>query len=672
MIKDSSQLFLLTKICKRYPIGIAFAILLGFAAAIFNGVSIALIIPLIAQILGENSSTGLNLPGIFKPIFTLLGHFPDRYHGQLILISIVVLIAAKNAANYISMLASGKIQRRVASDLRKEALQLLLNVNLAYFHKSKIGDLVSYVNTETGRVASAIKQLLQIVILAITALVFVGLLISLSWQLTLASSFIMLLVLLFNDYFSRKAKVLGKQLSQKSREMSSHFIETLSGIRLVKLSCQESTAYETGEHLIDAYESAALKSQNIFAAIAPINEMSSVISIIFLIGLGRVFFYDQSQIYSALILTYLVLLSRLTPILSSLSSGRSQIANFSTSVEIVESLLSRAGKSFMKSGTRPFLGVQDSIHFQEVSFRYGDDKNWVLNDINLQVDQGQMLAIVGASGAGKSTLADLLPRLYDPQAGTIYIDGVDIREFDLDSYRRKIGVVSQDTFLFNTSVKANIRYANPDATDAEIYQAAVRANALEFIQKLPQGFETIIGDRGVTLSGGQRQRLAIARVILQNPEILILDEATSALDTFSEKAIQKSIEELSHNRTTLIIAHRLSTIMNADKIAVMRSGKVVELGTHLELLEKKGVYQQLCAVQFSESAGTDAAALPMLQLSKQQSHQLRTDMNAVLGSLDILSAGFFDNQEEKIQIQDEAHHSAIRIAKLFESLTALK
>ena len=241
----------------------------------------------------------------------------------------------------------------------------------------------------------------------------------------------------------------------------------------------------------------------------------------------------------------------------------------------------------------PYLSVRD------LSFRTASQQV-LLQDVSFDLPKASVLAIAGPNGAGKSTLADLLPRFYDPCAGKIELDGIDLRDIELDSFRRRLGIVSQDTFLFNASVRDNLMYGKPEATEQDLQDALRRANAHEFVMNLSQGVETMIGDRGVLLSGGQRQRLAIARALLQGPEILILDEATSALDTVSERLVQKAIDELSRDRTTLVIAHRLSTVQNADQIAVLDQGRVVETGTHAALLKEGGYYAELCAIQFLE------------------------------------------------------------------------
>jgi ABC-type multidrug transport system ATPase subunit len=278
--------------------------------------------------------------------------------------------------------------------------------------------------------------------------------------------------------------------------------------------------------------------------------------------------------------------------------------------------------------------------------------------VDLYLPCGTTLALLGGSGAGKSTLADLLPRFYDPTSGCINFDGIDLREFDLVSVRKNMGIVSQDTFLFNDSVRNNIAYPKPEATEEEIIKAAKLANAYEFISKLPQQFDTVIGDRGVMLSGGQKQRLAIARALLQNPEILILDEATSALDTVSERLVQSALDELSRDRTTLVIAHRLSTVRKADQIAVLDQGRVVEVGTHEELLQKGGYYSHLYSMQFANNADT---AGNRNQSLLRISYEIRTQLNSLIGLLQLLIDNLVDDVQERQELLEQSYKSAWRI-----------
>ncbi|PSN79849.1 ABC transporter ATP-binding protein, partial [filamentous cyanobacterium CCP4] len=389
------------------------------------------------------------------------------------------------------------------------------------------------------------------------------------------------------------------------------------------------------------------------------------LALVAIILISQFWLGSGSAASATLLLTFLFVLSRVVQFVGQLNSARSQLANSAASVDLVYDFLRRDNKPFMAQGDRAFTTLQSAITFEGIDFKYPTAKDWSLQGVDLALPKGTTLALVGASGAGKSTLADLLPRFYDPIGGRIAIDGVDLREFDLGSLRRAMGIVSQDTFLFNATVRDNIAYAQPAATDDEVVQAARRANAYEFISQLPQGFDTVVGDRGVLLSGGQRQRIAIARALLQNPPILILDEATSALDTVSEQLVQQALEDLSRDRTTLVIAHRLSTIRKADQIAVLDQGRVVELGTHDELLQQQGRYTDLYTLQFAQETGS-CSVLPAL--TSTESYDLRTGLNVVLGSLQLLADGLVENGPESDQLIQEAYRAALNLLPTLETV----
>ena len=302
---------------------------------------------------------------------------------------------------------------------------------------------------------------------------------------------------------------------------------------------------------------------------------------------GFAYLIPNGYLQSASFLTFLVVLLRITPIIRQLNSIRAKFSNLQGSFDNIQQLLKTDDKPYLMNGAVKFSQLKHEIKFVNVDFAY-DPNEPVLEKISLTIPRGKTIALVGGSGAGKSTLADLIPRFYDPTHGKITIDGLNLREFEINSLRQRLSVVSQNTFIFNASVRDNIAYAMARVDEAAVREAAKFANALEFIDRMPEGFETQLGDRGVRLSGGQRQRIAIARALLRDPDILILDEATSALDSVSERLIQESIEKLSIGRTVIAIAHRLSTIAKADKVVVLEKGRIVEQGTYQELLQQRG------------------------------------------------------------------------------------
>jgi len=590
---------LLLQFALRHPIWIGLTIALGFSGALFNGVSTMLMIPVVLGLLGEEVNLK-GAPPLLQQVFSRFAQSGGESQFLWMMGFILLAILLKNVTSYASILASGHLSRSLVSDIRKEGLQLLLDVDFDFYIKTKVGDLINRLGNEIGATATAIRTAVQMLSTVITIFVFIIILLSISWKLTLVSSILLAGISFANSVFVKRAKRFGQQLSNQSRDYSIAVLEMLSGIRLVKATGSEPYEYQKIERLIYDRENADFDSQANSALIAPVNEIAGLIVVIAILLLGRVFFREHLESLSAVLLTYLLVLFRMLPFVGQLNNSRSSFANLAPSVSVVNDFLRREGKPFMSKGHIPYTEMVEGIRFERLAFTYPGHDRQVLHQVDLWLPKGTTLALVGSSGAGKSTLADLLPRFYDPTAGRILIDDRDLKDFELCSLRRSMGIVSQDTFLFNDSVRNNLAYARRDASDAQIIEATKRANAYEFIIKLPQGFDTLIGDRGVMLSGGQRQRLAIARALLRDPEILILDEATSALDTVSERLVQSAIDELSRDRTTLVIAHRLSTVQKADQIAVLDKGCVVEVGTHTELLKQGGLYAQLYAMQFSE------------------------------------------------------------------------
>lgn len=663
---------LLFRLCQKSFGLMLLSVALGFSGALFNGIGITIVIPLVLNFLGLDIIGSSNLPPILNSLFSLFDGIPENYRGVVMLGTVITTILLKNIANYASSLITGHLSRKVISSMRQEGFRLLLSVDLHFFSEMRLGDLMNSINVEVNRVSSAIQSLIRAIIAVISIFVFLVILLLISWKLTVISTVLLGAIALSNQLLIKYAKSTGKELSRLAAALSSRSIEVLSGIRLVKSVANENAEYEHIEDLIVQRERANFRSQLVFASVGPINEGISIIALVILVFAGQAIYSGQMEVFSSIILTYLFVLTRMLPFVGQLNSARNQLANTAASVEIVENFLDRDNKPIMKSGKRAFNYLEKEIKFSNLWFQYPNSNQWTLKNIDLTLPKGHTLALVGSSGAGKSTMADLLARFYDPMKGQVEIDGVDLKEFNLHQYRSKIGIVSQETFLFNASVSDNIRYGCPNAADEEVYQAAERANAAEFITNLEHGFATQIGDRGVMLSGGQRQRLAIARALLQNPEILILDEATSALDTVSERLVQEALENLSQERTTLVIAHRLSTVQKANKIAVLDKGEVVEVGTHEELLAANGQYAKLYAMQFSDHPNY---SLTSDQRSKQLNidldktyYEIRSQLGGMLGLIGLLDEDMTENPEEYEEMTDRAYQSALNIIQSLEKL----
>jgi subfamily B ATP-binding cassette protein MsbA len=593
---------LLVNLARQHITLIIINFILSFSGFLFNGFSTALIIPILIGILSPDDFNIKGLPSILQKLFALFDIFPDHTRSIAMLVAVVLLISLKSGSQYLATLAGGHLNRSLMNQLRLQTVDMLLNVDIDFFSHHKIGELSSRCNNDTGRVVRALQTCLGMATKMLTIFTFLVVLLWLSWQLTLTATFLLGILAIVNQYFVKKSKQIGYMISHTAGDYTNKFLEILQGIRLIKTTGTETQEYQELKRRIELLEDAQFQSQVVTAAIGPINEVAGLLIVVVMVLLGRFLLFENSQSFFTLILIYLAILFRLLPIVSSLNADRTTFANSVASTEIITAFVSRNNKSFMVNNNTIYTGFTQEIKFENISFSYPNNKQLVLKNINLSIPKGKTIALVGYSGSGKSTTADLLARFYDPTEGRIIIDGKDMRDYDIQSLRQKMGIVSQDTFLFNNTVAYNIAYGLEQVTEADIIEVCQRANAYEFIIKLPKGFETEIGERGVILSGGQKQRLAIARALLRNPDILILDEATSALDTISERLVQQAIEELCRDRTTLVIAHRLSTVQNAYQIAVLDEGHIVELGNHQELLAKDGYYRRLYSMQFAENS----------------------------------------------------------------------
>ncbi|MCW4138160.1 ABC transporter ATP-binding protein [Segatella copri] len=508
----------------------------------------------------------------------------------------------KTGAYFLSSATIIPIRTGIVRDIRNQIYQKINSLSLGFFSEERKGDIIARMSGDVQEVENSIMSSLDMLFKnPILILFYFVTLICISWQLTLFT-------ILFVPPFGWFMGVVGKKLKAHSIEAQalwsdtmSMVEETLGGLRIIKAFCAEEKMNKRFNQVNSSYRDNIMRV-NIRQQMAhPMSEFLGTILIVVVLWFGGILVLDYGRIDGPTIIFYLVMLYSIINPLKEFSKASYNIPKGLASMERIDKILQAEVEIKDKENPEHISSFEHQIEFRHVSFAYTDRKSaelvYVLKDINLVIPKGKTVALVGQSGSGKSTMVDLIPRYYDVQEGEVLIDGINVKDLAVHDLRMLIGNVNQEAILFNASFKDNIRFGKTDATDEEIANAAKIANAYEFITKSEHGFDTNIGDRGGRLSGGQRQRVSIARAILKNPPILILDEATSALDTESERLVQDALEKLMKTRTTVAVAHRLSTIKHADEICVLHEGKIVERGTHDELIRKDGYYKKLHDMQ---------------------------------------------------------------------------
>lgn len=537
---------------------------------------------------------------LVKPVLDEI--FINRNEALLLVLPVALFAISvlKGAFSYGQNYLMNYVGNQVITDIRQELFNKLIRLPVTYHDANTSGRLVSRVVSDVTVMANAVAGVLKDVFQqGLTFLAMLGVIIYQNWRLGAVSVIVVPLAVLTMTRMGKRLRALAASGQERMGDMASTLQETLSGIRMVKAYGREEAEAERFKASNKAFYDTRMK------AIQVSSLGSSHMEVIGVVGVAAIIWYGGSLVISgdmtpgAFFSFLTAMFMAYTPI-RKLSGSNNEIQQALAAAERVFSVIDLQTEQEIDRGRLDMPPIRRSVVYQDVTFLYEGQTIPALSDIDLEIKAGEMVALVGSSGSGKTTLANLLPRFYEPTAGHLLIDGVDIQSFTLASLRAQIGIVAQDVVLFDDTVLNNISFGRKGATEAEIEQAAKLAYAHEFIERLPQSYRTRIGERGVKLSGGERQRLAIARAILRDPPLLILDEATSALDTESERVVQLALGNLMEHRTTLVIAHRLSTIQRADRIVVLHRGTIVEMGTHDELLLRGGHYQRLHTMQFQD------------------------------------------------------------------------
>jgi len=605
---------LLAYVRPYWPRMVALSLTIALFASL-SGVSLTLIPPFLRVILERDApsttapseeSEGLPLPKFVEEIrLDAKGGFEgwmyagdaDQRLARFIWLLIALMIA-KNIFGYVQTYFTEYLEQRVLFRIRRDVYAHILDLPLSYFDRERAGHLISKVTHDVsmlrGAVIGVAASVLRNVLMTLLAL---AILLTVSWRLTLLVLAIVPLNVLLINWVGKKLKRRSRRAQEGMADMTANLEETIAGVRVVK-------AFDTRSHEQERFGRHSrrhmmhyIRMQMYGALSAPTSELLGTVSFAVVLWYGGQRVIAGGLPAENLVMFVAAMLFVVSP-LKNLSRLTTVVQQASASAQRVFDILDVA-KEPQGEGTRT-AAFEREVRFDHVSFEYVAGES-VLRDVSFTAHKGEVVAVVGSSGAGKTTLVDLIPRFYAPTSGRITIDGVDTRECALPSLRSLMGIVTQETILFNDSIRSNIAYGSPKATAASIEQAARAANAHDFIVGFPDGYNTVVGDRGAQLSGGQRQRLAIARAILRDPAILIFDEATSALDSESERLVQEAMDRLFAGRTTCVIAHRLSTIRHADKILVLERGRLTEHGTHAELMTKNGTYHRLYQLQFGHA-----------------------------------------------------------------------
>lgn len=598
------------KLLRNYKPEIAGNLFFNVLATIFSLFSLAMVAPFLKILFSADDiempetapEFGFSSSAFLNYVNYQFGSYITTHGTELALVYfcffVVVIFFLKNVTRYFTLYYLSPIRIGVMRDLREAMHLKILALPPSYYTNERKGDILSRASSDVSEVEQSIISSLEMIFRdPILIVAYLGAMFFMSWKLTLFVMVLLPVSGIFISLIGKNLKGASNRGQSKLGEVLSTFEETLSGIRIIQAFNAQGAAHDRFKTTNNAFYRLMVKLFRKQYLGSPLTEILSAITLAILMYYGGMLVISEGEagFTGEFFITFIVIFSQLITPAKSFSQAYFKIQKGIASVERINAVLHADVAIVDPASPVPLHGLKERLVFEQVGFAFGEQK--VLDGIELTVEKGQKIALVGPSGGGKTTLANLVPRFYDPTEGRISIDGTDIRDFTLRDLRSIFGIVSQESILFNDTVANNIRLSRPEASDAEVEEAARIANAYDFVIGLENGFETTVGDGGSKLSGGQRQRISIARAVLKNPDFLILDEATSALDTESERQVQDAINRLMENRTSLVIAHRLSTIQHADRIVVIEAGRIVEEGSHEALLAVGGTYKRLHDLQ---------------------------------------------------------------------------
>lgn len=570
---------------RKYWIPVALTLGFSLGTAAFEGFSIGMLIPFLQTFSEDGQAFQTGITWIDTH---LLGSEASKL-GRMYRICGLILVATlcRSATGYLSSLYMVTSRARIIQDLRQRVTNRLTAVALAYYATTRTGEIMNSVTSEIGRTIGALSAAFGFVKTGTLILMYGTVMFWISWKLSLMALGAFLILSLALTSLLSRIKSGGEEITSANANFADRISEFISGVRTATAYNMRDTERDRLHQAAERAADANIKTNKQSKIIQPLSKAVIGTVLILLVVVAMQYFVLTGILSMAFLLTFLFALFRMMPKVHAMNHQRGLWAQNSAGLSNVAELIRPDDKPHLENGSTPAPPLADAIELEDVSFAYQPDTP-VLKNIDLRIEKGQTTALVGATGAGKSTLVDLIPRFYDPTHGRVLYDGTDLRDLDVSSLRERIAIVSQSTHIFNDTAAANIAYGAPDVSREQVRWAAEQANARQFIDDMEEGFETTLGEGGVRVSGGQRQRIAIARALLQDPDVLILDEATSDLDSVTEQLVQGALERLMQDRTVIAIAHRLSTIEHADKVAVLEDGKIVERGDYDELLAREG------------------------------------------------------------------------------------